>query len=130
MTSYLRKVMIQIIYGGSNSVVGPLECHVSLGIDQRISSCTFTTMYLPSGLTYDTVVEVTMGVLGGNAVPRFKGIVRDITYKLKPRSVTILCYGFLKRALEYENIEDPTAIGGRIPMDITSGGITYTQFTP
>jgi hypothetical protein len=75
-------------------------------------------------VVYDDVVEIDMGT-GHNDVTRFKGLVRRIDYRLWPRAVGVFCSGFLVRAAEYTNSEDPTrAFGGLSLYDLTG------TFTP
>lgn len=129
MTSYIRQLTLEGFYNSSQQIPFILDCQITTGIDQRVSSCVFTIPYILSGLTYDTVVTIVMGA-GSNNTQRFVGIVRDFNYQLQPRRIKVQCYGFLKRAIEYENTEDPTAIGGLIPLDLTTSGTTYTQYIP
>lgn len=124
MPSQVRKIVLQATFNGGNAIPWVLEATSNLGIDARVSSCTFVIPYLPVGLTYDSVVQVVMGC--GNQVVRFTGIVRDFIYTLSPRSIQVQCFGYLRRATEFENTEDPTVIGGRIPSDLTSGGTIIT----
>lgn len=121
MTVYLRQIQHYGVFGG-NQIPNIMAVRTRLGVDSRVSSCEFDIPFLPGGLTYDSVVVINQGVVNSNVIQRFIGIVRDFRYKLSPRNITVVCYGYLKRAMEYENWEDPTVIGGLIPMDLTTSG--------
>src|SRR5579859_1397919 len=95
-------------------------------------------------IVYDDDITLTMGA--GNNVLRFKGLFRKFNYALFPRAVTLVCYGYLIRAHEYQNFEgdpgnDPqmgglsllALTGSATPTDadvvkavLTRAGVSYT----
>jgi hypothetical protein len=74
-------------------------------------------------VVYDDQVTIRLGTGTHNAL-RFVGLVRRIDYQLWPRSVGILCNGYMVRASEYTNNEDPSSVGGMLLYDLTG------TFTP
>ena len=118
MTVTLRRISLIGTYGNGNNISNILEAEATLGVDQRYSTATFTTAVPVSGLDYNNVVRLTMGVLRGNVVARFEGLLKHRTFSYKPRGIKYTCYGYLSIAAQYENTDDPTAIGGLIPMDL------------
>lgn len=113
MTITLRRISVQASWtGGSTGTFSNiLSARASFGFDKRVSEATILTPVKP-GLTYDDLVTLTMGVVGSNVITRFVGLVRDFQYLDNPRGVQTVCRGRLVRAAEYENVEDPTLVGG------------------
>lgn len=101
---------------GSTPITNLLSARVSFGFDVRTSQATFVTATKPS-CTYDDVVTITLGA-GTNDLARFVGLVRDFQYSQTPPGVTTVCKGWLTRADEYENTEDPQLVAGLTISDL------------
>ena len=93
-----------------------LSARVSFGFDVRTSQATLMTPIKPD-CTYDDVITLTLGA-GTNDLARFVGLVRDFQYSANPRGVTTICRGWLTRADEYENTDDPQIIAGLSISDL------------
>lgn len=124
MTTILRRVTASASWtgGSSGSFSNILSARASYGFDSRVGQCVIVTPVKPS-CTYDDVVTVVMGA--GNNITRFVGIVRDFQYSAVPKGVATVLRGYLQRAVEYENPEDPTVVGGLTINDLT-GSATAT----
>lgn len=75
-------------------------------------------------IVYDDEIEISMGA--GNNVVRFRGLFRKFTYSLFPRAVGLVCFGYLVRAHDYENIEGTPELGGLSLFDLV-GSVTATD---
>lgn len=78
----------------------------------------------PGSQPYDQPVVLTMGA--GNNLIRFRGVFRKYNYTLYPRALGLEFRGYLVRALEYQNHEDPQHVGGLLLQDLI-GSATGTD---
>jgi hypothetical protein len=110
-----RRLTLQATVGGV-PISNVLSARVSFGFDVRTSQATLVTPVKP-GCTYDDVITITLGA-GTHDIARFIGLVRDFQYSASPRGVTTICRGWLTRADEYENTDDPQLIAGLSISDL------------
>jgi hypothetical protein len=67
----------------------------------------------PGSQPYDAGVTITI-----NSVDRFVGVFRRYDYSLWPRALGLVFRGYLVRALEYQNHDDPEHVGGLLLQDL------------
>ena len=124
MTVYIRRPVLDVRINGG-SVANVLSANCRFDFNQRVSRASFITYTDPGGGNDDDV-EIRGGVDGSGqeGTLRFKGVIRGRQFTNNPQRCETICYGYLQRALEYENWEDNTflPIGG---LDIFS--LTGTQ---
>jgi len=114
-STIVRNLTLQAEVNGA-PIPNLVSARVSFGFDVRVSQATLVTPLKPD-CSYDDVVTVTLGA-GTHNDARFVGLVRDFQYSSSPPSVTTICKGWLTRADEYENVEDPQLIGGLAIPDL------------
>lgn len=126
MTNYYRRITLTVTKNISTTPVvidNVISARVNLSFDQRVSQASFVTQGITAPCGQDDEVQIIMGSatngVNDNIIPRFRGYVREIRYTHHPYSVETICYGPLIKAIEYENGEDATIIGGMIPLDLT-----------
>lgn len=131
MAVTVRRVTQSATRVGGDVIQNLMTSKATYGLQQRVSTASIVTPTAPPGLTYDDTIELVMGVtingVPSNVTTRFKGIVREQRYSYSPRGVETVMYGFLQRAVEYENTEESTLVdslgrsilGGLVPYDLT-----------
>lgn len=103
---------------GGTSLDDIISFSGSWGTDRQYSEAQLVFPALPA-VTYLDEIEVTCGIVGGTIDTRFYGRVYDATYDPIERTVTVVMYGYLRMAVEYENWENPEFVGGLLPLDLT-----------
>src|SRR5437870_2900598 len=93
--------------------VGPvLSARCSFGFDMRVCEASITLPNspnspslppIPTGGTYKDTVVLIMGANIATSRVCFTGYLLEYDYNLWPRTLTLVCRGFLYRAFEYEN---------------------------
>jgi hypothetical protein len=114
--------LYQVLVGGTTGVVEPVWPITPL---TEVVDGTLTWREAGADVVYDDEVTVSIGAGAHNAV-RFVGLVRRVDYRLWPRAVGVFCNGYLVRASEYENNEDPNFVGGLLLQDF-AGSATPTD---
>src|SRR5580765_3868574 len=122
MPAIVRRINLEVDAGGS-SVPNVLSARVRFDFNQRVSQASFVTPIPPGGASYDDDVVIRMGIVGGGNenTQRFRGVIRSFNITGPPTRVETVCYGYLQRAVEYQNWEDSHSVpvGGLIPLDLT-----------
>jgi hypothetical protein len=75
----------------------------------------------PGSQPYDADCTITI-----NGIDRFKGVFRRYDYTLWPRALGLVFRGYLVRALEFQNHDDPQHLGGLTLFDLV-GAFTATD---
>jgi hypothetical protein len=125
MTVILRRVVLSASVGGVD-IPNLLAGRASFSFDSRVSQGTIVTATKPS-ISQDDELQIVMGVqlkvagvwTDSHVVTRFVGLVRDFQYSYAPRGVATIARGYLTRAAEFENSDDPSFLGGMLIPDIT-----------
>lgn len=93
------------------------------GTNATVTDGTVTWQEVGVDIIYDDVLVLTMGA-GAHNVQRSGGLFRRFDLSLWPRAVGLVFSGYMIRALEYQNHDDPRHVGGLLPGDLA--GLTDT----